>query len=78
MLGKLGAILLESGDLLLDVILEKVTVPLGVASGQPSELGFEKLLVKNLGQSDTASSSLAAIGRPNALSCCSDLALWEV
>ncbi len=54
-LGQLGAILVETSNLLLDVVLEQVPEALSVAIGQSSELSLKQLGVENLSQSDSTS-----------------------
>ena len=53
--GELDAVLLEAGNLLLDIVLEEITESLLVAVGELSELTLKDLLVENLVNSDTRS-----------------------
>lgn len=53
--GELDAVLLEAGNLVLDIVLEEITESLLVAGGELPELALKDLLVEDLVDSDTAS-----------------------
>jgi hypothetical protein len=54
-LGKLRAIPLEAGELLLDIVLEQIAVTLLEARCKSSEFLLKDLLVEDLGKSDSTS-----------------------
>lgn len=54
-LGELGAILLEAGELLLDIVLEQLAVSLLEARRKSSELLLKDLLIEDLGEPNSAS-----------------------
>ena len=53
--GELGAVLLEAGNLFLDIVLEEITESLLVAVGELAELALKDLLVEDLMNTDTGS-----------------------
>lgn len=54
-LGQLGAVLLEAGNLVLNIVLEEVAESLLVAGGKLAQLPLEDLLVEDIMDSNTAS-----------------------
>jgi hypothetical protein len=65
-LGQLLAVLAEAGNLLLDVVLQKVAKALLVAGGQLAQLGLEVLLVEDLVDPDSVAGRLVRVGRADA------------
>lgn len=59
---ELRTVSLESLNLLLDIVLEKITVSGLVAICQSAQLRFEEFLVEDVGYTDTTSLILGLVG----------------
>lgn len=75
---KRGTVLLETGDFLLNVVLEQISKALLVPVGKQTELSFEIRLVKDFVNANTAAGSLAAVGWSNALARASNFVLSKL
>jgi hypothetical protein len=68
-----NTVVVEAVDLVLNIVLEQVTVALLETLGKVSELLVEALLVENVGNTDTATSGLCGVCRADTLAGCADV-----